>query len=106
MNLTVTDIAKNKLQGYKTANNQFLRISVVTGGCSGMTYKATLDTILKDEDEIIYEDDKFTIVADQRSSLFLEGLHIDYSTDLIQAGFRLTNPKAAAACACGSSFAM
>ncbi len=106
MNLHITNQAKAELQRFQTARDQFLRIAVISGGCSGMTYKASLDTIMTDQDEVIYQDENFTIVADLRSSLFLEGLHIDYSDDLIQAGFRLTNPKAASACACGSSFAV
>ena len=103
-NLTITDAATTRLLSYKTEIDQFLRISVVTGGCSGMTYNAQIDTELHDQDVIVYEEDDIKIVSDARSSLFLDGLRIDYSNDLIQAGFRITNPNASASCACGASF--
>ena len=61
-------------------------------------------SVIKD-DEIVFDEDNIKVVADKRSALFLEGLNIDFSNDLIQAGFRLTNPNAADSCACGSSFA-
>ena len=106
MNLTITDKAKGKLQSYQTNSDQFLRISVVSGGCSGMTYKAGVDSSIREDDEIVYQDQNIKVVADGRSSLFLDGLHIDYSDDLIKTGFRLTNPNATSSCACGSSFAV
>lgn len=106
MNLVITDTAKKRINDYQTAGGQFLRIAVVSGGCSGMTYNAVLEDTITDQDEIIFQDGDIKIIADQKSTLFLEGLHIDYSYDLIQAGFRITNPNASASCACGSSFAV
>ena len=106
MNLIITDRAKEKLKEYKVGSGHFLRIAVVTGGCSGMTYTASVDKESGDQDEIIYDEGEFKIIADKRSSLFLDGIHIDFSDDLIQSGFRLTNPNASASCACGSSFAV
>ena len=106
MNFVITDKAKEKLKEYQVGNGRFLRIAVVTGGCSGMTYSASVEERSGDQDEIIYDDGEIKILADKRSSLFLDGLHIDYSDDLIQSGFRLTNPNASASCACGSSFAV
>ena len=104
MSLTITDEAREKLIFYQKVKDQFLRISVVSGGCSGMTYNAVIDTKINDQDETIFSDDSIKIVADKRSTLFLDGLHVDFSSDLIQAGFRLTNPNASESCACGSSF--
>jgi len=106
MNLQITEKAKEKLREYRVGNGRFLRIAVVSGGCSGMTYNASVDESVGDQDEIIYEDGDVKIIAEKRASLFLEGLHIDFSDDLIQSGFRLTNPNASASCACGSSFAV
>ena len=106
MNLTITEKAKEKLKEYTVGNGRFLRIAVVSGGCSGMTYDASIDDTVGEQDEVIYKDNDVKVLADKRSSLFLEGLHIDFSDDLIQSGFRLTNPKASASCACGSSFAV
>ena len=55
---------------------------------------------------MIYQDDALRVVADGGSSMFLDGLVIDYSDDLISSGFRFKNAKAKKACGCGSSFAM
>lgn len=107
MNISLTDKAKAKLQAFEVGDDKFLRIAVVSGGCSGNTYDATLDSELGEQDEVIYQDDSgIRIVADSRSSLFLDGLNIDYSDDLIKAGFRLTNGNAKASCGCGASFSV
>lgn len=103
MNITITDKAKAKLKAYQESNESFLRIGVTAGGCSGMTYTAAIESDAKDDDEEVYNDG-LKVVADMRSALFLDGLVIDYSDDLIQAGFRLSNPNAAKACGCGASF--
>ena len=106
MNLVITDKAKSKLKKYRFEGDQFLRISVVSGGCSGMSYSASIENEMNEQDEIIYDDGELKVIADKKSSLFLDGLRIDFSDDLIQSGFRLINPKAASACACGASFAV
>ncbi len=106
MNIVVTDLAKEQLRMYRKDNNEFMRINVESGGCSGMTYKAVIDTTVNDQDEIVYEDGDIKIVSDSRSALFLGGLHVDYSNDLIQSGFRLSNSNASESCACGASFSV
>jgi iron-sulfur cluster assembly protein len=71
-----------------------------------MTYDATVDTVMGEDDEVIMADGAIKVVSDARSSLFLDGLTIDYSNDLIQAGFRLSNNNASESCGCGASFAV
>ena len=106
MDLTISDIARDKLKSFDDSSERYLRISVISGGCSGMTYNASIVDSVQDQDEVVFDDGSLKVIADKRSSLFLEGLHIDFSDDLIQSGFRLTNPNASSACACGSSFAV
>ena len=106
MNLTITENAKKRLSEYQGGNRNFLRIAVVSGGCSGMSYSASVESEIGEKDEVIFEDGDFRVIADPKSALFLDGLHIDYSSDLIRSGFRLTNPNAASSCACGSSFSV
>jgi iron-sulfur cluster assembly protein len=77
----------------------------VPGGCSGMTYSAALDQAMGTEDVEVFSRDTLRIVCDQGSAIFLEGLRIDYSDDLVRSGFRFTNPNASGSCGCGSSFA-
>lgn len=102
--IEVSDKALQELTRLGVGGPKFLRISVVPGGCSGMTYNAAVDESLSDKDSVLWTHDTIRIVADEGSSVFLDGLQIDYSDDLIQAGFRFKNPNASRSCGCGSSF--
>jgi len=104
MDIKVTDKAKTQLLGMGISDEIFLRIGVSSGGCSGNTYDATLDDNMSSVDEVYYSEDKLRIVSDKVSSVFLDGLTIDFSDDLIEPGFRLTNTNAKGSCGCGSSF--
>lgn len=104
--ITLTARAREELIRLEATGDNFLRISVIPGGCSGMTYTAGIDNALADGDQVIYRDEAVRIVSDAGSAMFLDGLHIDYSDDLIASGFRFKNPKARKACGCGSSFAV
>jgi len=103
--LTITPKAESELAKLEFGENGFLRINVVPGGCSGMTYTAAVDTDFSDEDVAVFESDSLRIVTDEGSAIFLEGLKIDFSDDLIRSGFRFTNPNASGSCGCGASFA-
>jgi len=104
MSITITERAKQELVKLDIGGPQFLRIDIVPGGCSGMTYSAGIDTELKDSDTLLFQDDGIRIVADGGSALFLDGLKIDYSDDLIKSGFRFLSPSAVKSCGCGASF--
>ena len=104
--IQVTDRARQELLKLEATGENFLRISVISGGCSGMTYNACIDNTLSDADQVIFQDGEFRVVADAGSTMFLDGLQIDFSDDLIASGFRFKNPKAKKACGCGSSFGM
>tara|TARA_B110000014_G_scaffold229004_1_gene189659 strand:- start:817 stop:1176 length:360 start_codon:yes stop_codon:yes gene_type:complete len=104
MDIKVTETAKSKLYDMGISSEVFLRIGVKSGGCSGNTYDAVLDDNMSSVDDVYYSDDKLRIVSDKVSSVFLDGLTIDFSNDLIEPGFRLTNANAKDSCGCGSSF--
>lgn len=104
MQIEITDIAKQELMKLNVGNDQFLRIDIVPGGCSGMTYSAALDTEMRPSDEVLYEDGDVRIVSDSGSAMFLDGLKVDYSSDLIKAGFRFLSPSGVKSCGCGASF--
>ena len=106
MSIVMSEKAKNELINLEATGENFLRISVVSGGCSGMTYSACIDNTLSDADRVLFEEGPLRVVADERSAGYLEGLQIDYSDDLISSGFRFKNPRAVKACGCGSSFAV
>ena len=102
--ISITERAQTELSKLEFADTTFLRINVIPGGCSGMTYAAAMDNDFKDDDVVVFENGPLRIVTDQGSAIFLEGLHIDYSDDLIRSGFRFTNPNASGSCGCGASF--
>ena len=104
MGVKVTDRAKSRLHAMGVSDEIFLRIGVTSGGCSGNTYDAVLDDVMKEVDDIYYEEGLLRIVSDKVSSVYLDGLTIDFSDDLIEPGFRLTNANAKGSCGCGSSF--
>ena len=104
MDIKVTETAKSRLYDMGISDEIFLRIGVRSGGCSGNTYDAVLDDNMSDVDEVYYSEDKLRIVSDKISSVYLDGLTIDFSNDLIEPGFRLTNANAKGSCGCGSSF--
>lgn len=103
--ITITERAREELAKLHRDPDTFLRISVIPGGCSGMTYTAALDKDLGTDDLVVYQNGDLRIVCDNGSALFLEGLKIDYSDDLIRSGFRFSNPNASGSCGCGASFA-
>ena len=102
--ITVTDRALDELKKLGLTEAQSLRITVIPGGCSGMTYSAAIDDDPKEGDITVYTQGAISIIADEGSAVFLESLHIDYSDDLIRSGFRFTNPNASGSCGCGASF--
>jgi iron-sulfur cluster assembly accessory protein len=84
----------------------FLRLVVAPGGCTGLSYEMGVDSVRTPLDRPLYRDGELQVVTDGASFPYLKGLSIDYTTDLVQAGFRFLNPNAVAACGCGSSFAV
>jgi len=102
--ITVSRKALDELDRLGIGGQQFLRLRVIAGGCAGMTYSAAIDTTLDEEDEVVAHEGNIRIVADSGSTPFLDGLQVDYSDDLIQAGFRFKNSNASKSCGCGSSF--
>ncbi len=89
-----------------------LRVGVRSGGCSGMSY--TMDFISSNEinpDDKVYEyslnsDQSFQVVCDPKSLLYIYGMQLDFSKELIGGGFNFVNPNASQTCGCGSSFAV
>ncbi|HLS72013.1 MAG TPA: iron-sulfur cluster assembly accessory protein [Chitinophagaceae bacterium] len=85
--------------------NFFVRVSVVGGGCSGLSYKLDFDNESQDGDQI-FEDKGVKLVTDIKSFLYLADTVLDYSDGLEGKGFHFVNPNASRSCACGESFAV
>jgi len=105
----VTDKARERVKslmqeaGYD--ENYFLRVSVVGGGCSGLSYKMDFDKELKAADQV-FEDNGVKVVTDLKSFLYLVNTVLDFSDGLNGKGFHFNNPNASRTCACGESFAV
>ncbi|MEE9347875.1 MAG: iron-sulfur cluster insertion protein ErpA [Robiginitomaculum sp.] len=89
----------------KQGIDQFLRVAVNGGGCSGFQYEFGFSETANDDDLII-ERDGARIVVDEISLEFLSGSEIDYVNELIGAAFKIHNPNATANCGCGTSFSI
>ena len=82
---------------------EILRIKVVGGGCSGLSYMLEF-TNQGSSDDTTGIQDGLTYVIDKKSSLFLKDVEVDYITGLNGTGFKFNNPASKHSCGCGSSF--
>jgi iron-sulfur cluster assembly protein len=80
-----------------------LRLGVLGGGCSGLSYQFKFDTRQRPTDNV-FEFDGVRIVVDPKSLLYLKGMTLDWKDSLIQSGFVFENPNAKKSCGCGTSF--
>src|SRR5215203_5668402 len=83
----------------------FLRVSVVGGGCSGLSYQIDFDNEQKPTDQV-FEDNGIKVVTDLKSFLYLVNTTLEYSEGLNGKGFYFNNPNASRTCGCGESFAV
>ncbi|MFZ9594578.1 MAG: HesB/IscA family protein [Bdellovibrionia bacterium] len=106
--IQVTDKAVQEIKRLKekdpTATHSLLRVMVVGGGCSGMSYKLGFDDQPPAAHDKIFEKDGVTLVCDSKSFLYLSGTELDFSDGLNGTGFVFNNPNAKRTCGCGSSF--
>ena len=96
-------IAQLKQSDSNLAADSFLRVKVVTGGCSGMSYKLDFDNNNLPDDKVV-ENNGVKLVVDKKSYLYLVGMNLDYQGGLNGQGFVFNNPNATRTCGCGSSF--
>lgn len=81
-----------------------LRVRVVGGGCSGMSYRMEFDD--PREGDEVFESDGFRVYVDKKSMIFLNGSELDYRESLTGAGFHFQNPNVKGSCGCGESFSV
>ena len=83
----------------------YFRITVLGGGCAGFQYKFDFEN-LKNDDDILIEEEKINVVIDETSMELIQNSTIDYVHELIGSSFRITNPQASSSCGCGTSFSI
>ena len=86
-------------------NGYFIRVSVVGGGCSGLSYKMDFDNESQEGDQE-FESNGYKIVCDMKSFLYLCGTELDFTDGLNGKGFQFNNPNASRTCGCGESFSV
>jgi iron-sulfur cluster assembly protein len=107
--ITVTESAQSQalkiLDSESLDNSYFIRVSVKSGGCSGLKYDLDFDNTLNDDD-IISDSNDIKVVCDKKSAVYLIGTELDYSGGLNGKGFVFNNPQASRNCGCGESFSL
>ncbi|WP_144283181.1 HesB/IscA family protein [Chryseobacterium echinoideorum] len=108
--IKVSDQAKVKAvqlmteDGFNPAED-YIRVGVKSGGCSGLEYVLGFDN-KKEETDQIFEDNGIKIVVEKKSILYLAGTILEYSGGLNGKGFVFNNPNASRTCGCGESFSL
>lgn len=80
-----------------------IRIGVQGGGCAGFQYSMDFEKDAR-EGDMSFEQDGIRLYVDPMSSMYLQGVTVDYVQGLQGAGFKFENPNARTTCGCGSSF--
>lgn len=69
-----------------------LRIGVQGGGCSGLSYTMSVEKRASEHDRV-FEVEGVRVFCDPKSYLYLSGLELDYSTEVIGGGFKFNKPE-------------
>ena len=104
--ITIKDSCLKRLkQVLEKPQEEFLRIDVSEGGCSGFSYLFEIqgDHIDSSED-LVFERDSYRVVIKKDIFPFMKGASIEFNESLIKSSFEVLNPVADTKCSCGSSF--
>ena len=106
--VVVTDRAQSEIREIfareGAAPDAGLRLGVIGGGCSGLSYEMEFDTPRPTDNVIRFEG--FTMLLDPKSSIYLKGITLDFQDGLKGKGFVFVNPNATNTCGCGESFSI
>lgn len=86
-------------------STSFVRVSVTSGGCSGLSYDLKFVAAAEDGDEM-FSESGVSILVEKKSLLYLVGTTLEYSGGLNGKGFVFNNPNASRTCGCGESFSV
>jgi len=105
MTITLTESAAKHVQNFlaKRGKGVGLRLGVRTSGCSGMAYKLEFADAA-DGDDLQFTSHGVTVLVDQHSLPYIDGMELDYTREGLNEGFKFNNPNVKDACGCGESF--
>ena len=102
--IEVTPSAVGRIRKMLTENDKkAMRLGIVGGGCSGLSYKFKYETAARETDNVI-EVDGVQLFVDPKSYKYLDGMILDYEETILEQAFRFINPNAQKSCGCGRSF--
>jgi iron-sulfur cluster assembly protein len=108
--IKVSDTASKKIismmqeDGFDAAQD-YVRVGVKSGGCSGLSYELKFDNTIGENDKV-FEDNNVKIAVEKKSFLYLAGTILEFSGGLNGKGFVFNNPNAQRTCGCGESFSL
>jgi iron-sulfur cluster assembly accessory protein len=108
MTLGVSDSAAVEIRKFMSSEEGLpetagLRVRVVPGGCSGFQYSLNIEEDSRPNDNVL-DSNGVRLFVDMFSAQYLNGVVIDYVTNVMGSGFTFNNPNATGGCGCGSSF--
>ena len=105
--VTLTETAAKKVGELRLEEGKpewGLRIRVVGGGCSGMSYELGWEDEQAADDNVIEAAKGIRVFIDQHSAPYLSGIEIDFvDNNMMGAGFAIKNPNVKSSCGCGQS---
>ena len=106
--LNVTEPAAQEIKKFMTSEEGLpetagLRVRVVPGGCSGFQYSLNIEEESRQGDFVL-DEKGVRLFVDMFSAQYLNGVEIDYVTNVMGSGFTFKNPNSTGSCGCGSSF--
>ena len=106
--LNVTESAATEIKKFMAGEEGLpetagLRVRVVPGGCSGFQYSLNIEEQSR-EGDFVFDEKGVRMFVDMFSAQYLNGVEIDYVTNVMGSGFTFKNPNATGGCGCGTSF--
>jgi len=108
--VSLTETAMKKVvelmnEGGVNPDTHHLRVGVMGGGCSGLSYHMDFDTFIEPDDTVV-DFELVKLVIDRKSIMYLAGTTLDHQGGLNGKGFEWINPNASRTCGCGERFSL
>lgn len=98
--ITCTPLAIEKMKEKLATKNMLgIRLGIRSGGCNGFQIVFELAEKTNNNDHIFLFDG-VKLFIDAKSSLYLDGTNIDYTSNLLKHGFMFSIPKQTSSCGC------